>query len=150
MRSLDVVDGDTNLFTVGPGGPLVLESAEANLGPLKVGENTDGLSGGVRRGADANVVFFVIGMLAVAEVEARHVHAALHELTDAVARSCRRSKCAYNFCPSVHGSSLVATPPHFYPAFATCTFCTYSIQLFSSRTAEMPLDEPEPEAPTRL
>ena len=83
---------------VGPVG----EPAEPDLGALQIGEDADGASGRVRCGADTLVVGFVIGVVAVAEVEPRDVHSGLDQCPEDVVSRSGRTKGADDLSASIH------------------------------------------------
>ncbi len=67
------------------------EAAEADLRSLKVGEDADAAAGLVGGLADACIAFFVLGVEAVAEVEAGDVHSGFDEGLDLPVRVGGRS-----------------------------------------------------------
>ncbi len=84
------------------------EAAESDLRALKVGEQSDtaaGLLGGL---SHALVALLVLGVAAVAEVEAGYVHSGLDQGFDLVVRVGGGAQCTDDFC-SAHASSLGLT-----------------------------------------
>jgi hypothetical protein len=61
-------------------------TAEADLRPLEVGQHPDRTSDGGGRRADVREVGLVVGVLAVAHVQAGHVHAGLDQLDESLGR----------------------------------------------------------------
>ena len=82
VGALAVVDRDPHGLAVGPVRGTGGEPSEADLRALQVGEDADGAPGHVGGGADALVVGFVVGVVAVAEVEPRDVHSGLDQRPD--------------------------------------------------------------------
>src|SRR5690606_34077659 len=71
----DVLRGDGELVTADQLHGALGEGLQADLGALEVGEHTDGPAGLLGGGTDPVVPALVLGVAAVAEVEAGHVHA---------------------------------------------------------------------------
>lgn len=84
------------------------EVAEADLRALKVGEEADAAAGFVGGLADALVALLVLGVAAVAEVEAGYVHSGIDQGFDLVVCVGGGAQGADDFC-SAHVSSLCLT-----------------------------------------
>ena len=79
----DVARGDGELVAHAQVGRTVGEPAQPDLGPLQVGEDADPTPCGVGSLADTAVALLLLGLGAVAHVEAGHIHAGIDELADA-------------------------------------------------------------------
>lgn len=75
----DVLGGDGELVTAHQLDRTLGEGLKADLRALEVGEDTDGPAGLLGGGPDPVVAALVLGVGAVAEVEAGHVHAGLDQ-----------------------------------------------------------------------
>ncbi len=75
----DVLGGDGELVTAHQLHGTLGEGLQADLGALEVGEDPDGPAGLLGGGTDPVVPALVLGVRAVAEVEAGHVHAGLDQ-----------------------------------------------------------------------
>ena len=69
------------------------EGADPELRPLKIGKNPDRPAGLRLDGADEGVAGAVLGVGAVAEIEAEHVHAGLEQRADDRLVGARRPEC---------------------------------------------------------
>ena len=104
-RSWVPSQSSTVIRTVSPVGPergAVGEPAQPDLGPLQVGEDADGASGRVGCGPNTLVVGFVVGVVAVAEVEPRDVHSGLDQRPDGVVGSGGRTQGTDDLSASIH------------------------------------------------
>ena len=99
-----VVDRDPHLLA---GAPLQRaragrEAAQPDLRPLQVREDPDGVALGVRARADHVVHPLVVFAVAMAEVQARDVHAGLDQLADPVRGGRGRPERTDDLCASTH------------------------------------------------
>ena len=102
MGSLAVRHGDAHGLAVGPHRLGLGEPAEPDLGSLQICENADGAAGGVGRRPHSPVGRFMIGVLAVAEVQSRHVHPGLDQGCDHLIRAGRRAEGADDLAAARH------------------------------------------------
>lgn len=84
------------------------EAAESDLGALEVGEDPDAAAGLVGGLAYALVALLVVGVAAVAEVEAGYVHSGFDQCLDLVVGVGGGAQCTDDLC-SAHGVSLGLT-----------------------------------------
>ena len=82
LVALDVAGRDRERRVLGHADRAAREPAESDLGALQVGEHPDRPAAVVGGLPDAAEGLLVVGMVAVAEVQPRDVHAGLDELTD--------------------------------------------------------------------
>ena len=101
--AFEVLHGDAHRLAVGPVGGTVGEPAQPDLGALQVGEDAHGAAGDVRGRPDPLVIGFVIGVVAVAEVEPGDVHSGLDELSDGFVRGGGGAKRTDDLSASSHG-----------------------------------------------
>ena len=106
--ALDLLDGDGEFVAAFKQYGAFAEAAEADLRALKVGEDADAAAGLVGGLAHAVVALLVVGVGAVAEVEAGHVHSGFDQCLDLVVRVGGGAQCADDLC-SAHASSLRLT-----------------------------------------
>jgi hypothetical protein len=81
-----VVDGDAEGGALDQHLLAAGEPAQPDLGALEVGEHADGATDAGGRGTDVREVRFVVGVLAVAHVQAGDIHAGLDQLDEALGR----------------------------------------------------------------
>ena len=102
MGALAVVDGDADGFAVRPVGGPAGEPPEPDLGALQIGKDADRAPRHIGCRADPLVMGLVIGVLAVAEVEPRDIHAGLDQRPDDVVFTGRRAQSADDLSASSH------------------------------------------------
>ena len=102
------LDGDGELVAAFKEYGPFAEAAEPDLRALKVGEDADAAAGLLGGLADAVVALLVLGVGAVAQVEAGHVHSGLDERLDLLVRVGGGAQGADDFC-SAHAASLRLT-----------------------------------------
>ena len=105
VSAFAVVDGDAHRLAVGPicGSPG--EPPEPDLRTLQIGKDADRSPGDVGCRANPLVAGLVIRILAVAEIEPRHVHASLNQRPDNVVFTGRRTESADDLSASSHDVS---------------------------------------------
>src|SRR5205814_106290 len=84
VDELDVVAGDDHAVAGTPLVRPVREPAQPDLRALQVGQDPDGPAGRLGRLPDVLVHLLVVGVAAMAEVQAGDVHAGVHQATDAL------------------------------------------------------------------
>lgn len=106
--AFEVFDGDGEFVAAFEEYGAFAEASEADLRALKVGEDSDAAAGFLGGFAYALVALLVVGVAAVAEVEAGDVHSGLDQCFDLVVRVGGGPQSTDDFC-SAHGSRLNLT-----------------------------------------
>lgn len=106
--ALGLLDGDGELVSAFKQYGTFAEASQADLRTLKVGQDADAAARLVGRFANALIALLVLGVGAVAEVEAGDVHSGLDQCLDLVVRVGGGPKSADDLC-SAHMSSLGLT-----------------------------------------
>ena len=102
VGALAVLDGDAHGVAALPERMAGSEPAEPDLRALQIGEDADRPAGDVGCGAHAVVGRLVVGVVAVAEVQARDVHAGLDQCPDHLVGVGGRAEGADDLSASIH------------------------------------------------
>ena len=102
MRALAVLDGDAHRVAALPERVPGSEPAEPDLGALEIGEYAHRPARDIGGGADPVVGRLMVGVVAVTEIHAGHVHAGLDQRPDHLVGVGGRAECADDLRASIH------------------------------------------------
>ena len=105
VGALAVIHRDPHGLAVCPIGGAGGEPSEPDLGTLQVGEDAHRMPGHIGGRADAFVGGFVIGVVTVAEVQPRDIHAGLDQCLDGLVGGCGRAEGTDDLSASSHVAS---------------------------------------------
>ena len=104
-----LLDGDANRLAVGPERFSVGESAQADLRSLQVGQYSDGTAGGFRGATYPPIGGLVVGIVAVAEVQAGDIHSRLDQGFHHVVGAGGRAEGTDDLAAPRHEGSIAAS-----------------------------------------
>ena len=130
MGALHLINRDADGFTGLPYRGAILEASKTDLGALQVSQDADGTTGFFSGLADPLVILFMIGVIAMGEVQSGNIHAVLNEPQNSIRAGNRRAKGAYNLRSSFHTDQPNPFPLHLLQRvrivgrqFISCTHC---------------------------